>query len=562
MNIFLCDAWTKVRTQELTPRRVLIPAARGLALDGAGGEVVSFQVVVAAGSSPLRDVTVRAEPLRGERQPPLDPSLFECLRVGFVRAPAVAYTGGLPAGWWPDPLFPFQPFPVSAGELQPIWINLKLPRDRGGSFRGYLIVEAAGQASVRIPLRVRIRRFNLPERHTLHNLFDFGVSDRFSGFLQRYGPLDGRGFAPFARFLRYLSEHTVNGLLYNHPLIGSGLLRVGEKRGRFSADLSRAEPLFALLRQLGMEFNAWPAPVWPTADLYLSFYTCVERFRRNGQAMYRHPDFNRFLLELAADIQRQLARRRLAKHSFAYLYDEPHKPWQGLQMDALARGFQALQPRVRRLAAIGSPAMVQEVLKKDMPIDIVVGHVSFYDPETHKNILSSGREFWWYTSNWPSSHLSFWVDEPAIHHRLLYWLTWRHGVPGFGYWNTSVWNYRAYGYDNIARNRRMNWPYADWNITPSGRWGSGSGDAQLVYPGEDGPIGSIRCECIRHGFQDHACLSLLERARETRAPARARGADALLTKIKTRLGTVKRCTRSPTVLTALRQAVNDRLEAR
>ena len=49
----------------------------------------------------------------------------------------------------------------------------------------------------------------------------------------------------------------------------------------------------------------------------------------------------------------------------------------------------------------------------------------------------------------------------------------------------------------------------DWSITTGGQHDRLHGDGVLVYPGIDGPIGSIRLANIRDGLEDYEYLWLL-----------------------------------------------------
>lgn len=560
MNVLVCDEFTKVCPDGTLTGGGLRTAADGIQLWGCGGEVVSFQVVIAAGDRVLENVRIEVEALRGGSGRSIAPASFELHRVGFVRTPAVAYTGWQPARWRPDPLFAFEPFRVDPRDFQPVWINLRIPRDIHGGFRGRIVVEAAGKQTVIVPIRVKVWRFNLPRNHSLVNMFDFALAEKFSGFTTRYGPIDGAGFAPLARFMRYLADHSMNTLFYNGALFGSELIRVRERNGRFTNDLRQALRLLDLFKELKFGFNHWNSPVWPDAGVFATLYPTYRKFGKLGRKMDRDCRFNQCLLDLSTDLHRFLEKEGLSKRSFAYIYDEPHKPWHADHMRMLSRRFKEMCPKARQLAAIGRPEYIEGVLDQDLPIDIIVGHLSHHDPKLRRKILESGREYWWYTSNHPSSHLSFWVDEPTIHHRILYWLTWSHRVPGFGYWNTNVWNYLGYGYDNINAGRRMEWPYSNWNITPNGRYDDGSGDGQLVYPGPDGPIGSIRFEAIRHGYQDHACLTLLEAQFERMNTGQRRNLEGFLTRVRSDIGPLKKCATDPATLRRLRFEVAKRSE--
>ena len=57
------------------------------------------------------------------------------------------------------------------------------------------------------------------------------------------------------------------------------------------------------------------------------------------------------------------------------------------------------------------------------------------------------------------------------------------------------------GYDGLLR-----WSYNDWPEDPYAHpeWGDWpTGDTFLVYPGENGPVSSLRWEQLREGIQDY-----------------------------------------------------------
>ena len=561
LSVLVADEYSKVSPNGSVPGGDMQPASRGVRLCGCGGEVVSFQVVIDARDAAAQGVKIEFEPLIGKGRARIEPDRFRASLVGFVRAPSVAYTGWKPSEWRPDPLFPFHPFTVIRGDVQPVWINLRIPRNLGGLFKGGVIVSALGRRETQVAIRLRVWNVNLPRRTALVNAFDFGLSEKLSGFERLYGPVTGKGLKPFERFMRCLADHRVNRLFYAHFLSG-GLLRVQERNGHFRYDLRRVRPLLKLVARLNLGFNHFLGPIWSDPYIHCNLYPMFERFRSLGRRMYSDSTFNRCVVDLAADLYRRLERLGgESRHAHAYFYDEPYARQED-HMALLSRRLKDACPETTQVVAIGRPACIRSIIKKDLPIDAVFGHLTFYDAALRKQLEASGRAYWWYTSNWwePSgSHISFWVDEPALHHRIIYWLTWRYRVPGFGYWNTNSWNYRTYGYDNVDAGRRMDWPYSNWNVAPNG--GAGSGDGVLVYPGPGGPIGSIRFEVIRHGWQDHACLTMLESHLEKSGGARRRSLEQFIAQTRRRIGTLKNFTRNTDVLKNIRHEVGKRLEA-
>ncbi len=558
MEIYWADELTKVFDNGRVNGNPLKPAKQGIDLYGAGGETVSFQLVLFSADGITDEVTVEFSPLgRGNQAVPEE--AFEAFRVGFVRTPAAPYLGDKPAAWSPDPLFSIEPFRVLHKDYQPVWINLTIPSRRSGTYRGNLLVRAQGQKEIRIPVRLRIWGFNLPHEPSLINALDFSLADKVSGFEQLYGRVNGPGFPVLEKFLRYLHSRKMNTLIYNHLLFDSGLLKIKKQGGKFVTDFSGVKNILALMRELQLRFNLWASPIWPKPEIFCDLYPFLESFRSLGEKLYGDPGFIRYVLDAAANVQGYLTRKGMADQSFAYFWDEPHQPWHGDHLAMLSRKFKALCPRVRQVTAVGDPAYIQRILTEDLPVDIVVGHLSYYDPAIREQLRQTGRDYWWYTSNWSSSHLSFWVDEPALHHRILYWLTWRYKVPAFVYWNTNTWNYITYGYENVDAGRKMEWPYSPWRIigTPNNH---GAADGQLVYPGPDGPIGSIRMEVIRHGCQDHQYLSLLETAVSGSTGRKKLGAEALMKKLAQRTGRLRSHLKSPAVLLRLKQETGKMLE--
>ena len=196
LSVLIADEYSKVGPDGRAFGGSLQPASRGVSLCGGGGEVVSFQLVLDATTAALKNVTLEFEPLAGEDAPSIPPRYFDTYLVGFVRTPSAAFTGHKTPAWRPDPLFPFHPFDVLEGDMQPVWVNLRIPRNRCGTFRGNVIVNAKGRKSRRIPIRLNVWNFALPKKTELVNMYDFATADKLAGFEKLYGPLDGDGFAP------------------------------------------------------------------------------------------------------------------------------------------------------------------------------------------------------------------------------------------------------------------------------------------------------------------------------------------------------------------------------
>lgn len=113
--------------------------------------------------------------------------------------------------------------------------------------------------------------------------------------------------------------------------------------------------------------------------------------------------------------------------------------------------------------------------------------------------VKGGDEVWWYVCCVPAHPYANWfVDYPAADARLLFWMTWKYRVTGFLYYAVNNWE--------SNRKQPKRWPEGPWNAYTFDDY---NGDGQLIYPGPNGPLSSIRLECIRDGIEDYEYFYLL-----------------------------------------------------
>ncbi|NMM54972.1 DUF4091 domain-containing protein [Paenibacillus aquistagni] len=131
---------------------------------------------------------------------------------------------------------------------------------------------------------------------------------------------------------------------------------------------------------------------------------------------------------------------------------------------------------------------------------------------------------------------------PSARNRVLGIQMYKFNVKGFLHWGYNFW-YTQFSTRAID-------PY---RVTDSGR-AFPSGDPFLVYPGEDGPIGSLRLKVMREALQDMRALQLLEEL------AGREAAMALVEKQVDEPITFSSYPREAAWLLGLREAVNDAIK--
>jgi hypothetical protein len=111
---------------------------------------------------------------------------------------------------------------------------------------------------------------------------------------------------------------------------------------------------------------------------------------------------------------------------------------------------------------------------------------------------NAGKKYWWYWACQPTNpwlNPSF-IEWPAVHGRLFFWLMALEGVTGTHYWSIDSWggNNHVLGVDQI--NGTMLTTFDVWMSSEQV-----NGDGFLMYPGPHGPLSSIRLENIRDGIE-------------------------------------------------------------
>ncbi len=176
MGVWWCDAVHKVPKLRALPQGEG-PAAR---MAAARHDYEAAQVIVRPERA-LKGLMAKAGPLIGANGATIAAENIEILRVyyHFVQHPTDR-TGV--RDWWPDALPPLaEPIDVPAGENQPLWVLVYVPRDaKPGDYRGEITLEAEG-FSAKVPLALHVWDFVLPERNHMETAF--GLSP---GMIFRY----------------------------------------------------------------------------------------------------------------------------------------------------------------------------------------------------------------------------------------------------------------------------------------------------------------------------------------------------------------------------------------
>jgi len=465
-------------SEGIITNRVRLAAARD--------ETESFQLVVIPIRQPLKDVTVQAGPLTG----PGGSLAVEWNPVAYVETGKPrAYTPEY-VGWWPDVLMPAGPLDVAVGRRQPLWCKVTVPPDaKPGTYTGGVTVRH-GRHAVSVPVELRVRDFHLPRPGSLataFGLYAFALSNWYHGNKPYASVMPPETFARWCEFMgRY--RLTPKNIARDYAR------RVREGDGK-RLDLSLVKQTLGPL----------------AAKYYAPYSFCVHRLPcpRDAQDGTTKVDPAVWIRELQARADEYL-RLGLPREAYVYGIDE-----------ASPKGYPFLK-KVYRMVREATPDFpIMQTVNHDPPRELV-GLVDIWCPlssriseDFYAERKRAGDTLWTYICCSPKPpYASFFVDVPAVDHRVLFWQARQAGATGVLYWCVCWWKGipgPPSGDPHFPERPIVLKDQSD-SLTKLGV----NGDGILIWPGPDmTPYPSLRLEVVRDGIEDYEYLSLLQRCVET-----------------------------------------------
>jgi len=508
-----------------------------LKMSGARGEIVSGQAVFRAPKD-LAAATVRISDLhhRAGRMPALrDRRPTATIPATAVKLQWVRYidvtrnTDNIPKDELvakaptsiPDPYWEDTTMPVEAGQAQPIWIEVRVPRDcEAGDYDGKLTV-SAGAEPVELPIMLRVWNFEVPEERHLSviNWWRFpglGFDDRVERYSEQYWDLLGK-------FCAFLVEHRQTDVRTSLMIEETGSAAEG-----YSYDTSRLERYAEVAFKAGIRQIHLHSVGRRTAALS----DPASRVEPNEAAFRKLPA-----------LEEMIHRRGWQGRFVVGISDEPHL-YHEESYAALVDRVHKTAPSVRCIEAVET-----EYLGK---LDIYVpklSHLNLWYPRFDQ-VRREGAELWFYTCCHPTGRYpNRFLDQSLLKVRVLHWINYLYDLDGFLHW----------GLNHYHGNK----PYTEEGISQ----GLPLGDRAIVYPGREGLIGSLRFSAQRDGLEDFEYLWVLEdRLREIKNRI---GEDAFW--LDPRQRSLELCrrvvwsfhdyTRDPGVMLEARRAIAEEIEA-
>lgn len=471
-----------------------------LVLDGARNEQLSFQVAVRLESTGSQPRTVRIEV---EADKALNTRVR---RVGYVPVrhhntatseSELDGVGHIP-GYVPDPLFPEDSLLLPTNETHAFWVSLRpAPSAVAGNYRVTVKVTAGDEKPVLHTVKVHLHDVLLQKRR------DFSVTHWFyiDALLDYYRTdhFDERFWTLTERYMRNMVEHGLDTILvpvFTPPLDGvkrpTQLLGVTRRKdGEYVFDWSDVKKYVDLARRAGFSKFEWSHffTQWGAAH-------AIRIYEGQGQDenLLWQPEtsatsetYRAFLAQFLPGLHSFLRQEKLLKKSYFHVSDEPHGEEHRARYIEARGLLRELAPWMKVIDALSDVEFGRGALT-DLPVASI---------HTALDFVREDIDCWAYHCCFPrGDFLNRLLDTPlpkiAMHGFLLY--RWPFG--GFLHWGYNYW-YRQ-------GTRTLIDPLC---VQDGGAWPNWAfGDTFVVYPGEDGPIDSIRWEIFAESLQDYALL--------------------------------------------------------
>lgn len=410
-------------------------------------------------------------------------------------------------GYVPDPLFEEDSMLLPPLETHAFWVSVSPPEEGVPCGDKAIVLECLRDGAVFQKHRVEVRVVDFmisPRRdfRVTHWFYCDALLDfyRLEAFEERFWTMLGR-------YLRNLVDHgqdTIYVPLFTPSLDGmkrpTQLVKVLSKGAPWQFCWEDVKRFIKVAKEAGITHFEWPHlfTQWGCASaitVYEGQGFDEKRLWPEGQPA-TSPRYREFLATLLPELHLFLESEGLLAVSMFHLSDEPGiKDYANYES---ARGMiRELAPWLKVMDALSEIDFARAGLI-DMPV-VAVDHL--------QSFLSSDIPCWAYHSCAQRGlYYNRLLDTPLAKIRMGGWLFHRLGLHGFLHWGANYWYARG--------SRVMIDPYT---VQDGGSWPEWPfGDPFLIYPGNDGPIDSIRWEVFAEGLQD---MALLQSARIDRDDA-------------------------------------------
>ena len=489
------------------------PAKKLASIDAALNERFSFQIALRSTEA----VWVQVE-LDGPEGWSLRTRRVGLVPVAHLNTPVIMDPldceglGHIP-GYNPDPLFDETKTLLPQEETNAFWFTvIPGPKAKAGKHALAVTVKPmdgegnpAGKAIVR-KLAVNLHDIVIKPRrdfNVTHWFYNDALIDWYKTNL-----FDKTYWEIIPNYLRDIAEHgqdTVYVPVFTPPLDGvkrpSQLLRVTRKgKDKYAFDWRDVRRYVRIAKECGITHFEWTHLFTQWGAKYaIRIYEgqgADEKLLWPADTPATSDTYRAFLSQFLPSLKRFLDKEKILDVSFFHVSDEPH----GDMIDDYRADRALLKELAPWMKTLDSPSNIDfaKAGLVDMPVPEISVALEF---------LKNGLESWCYYCCVPrGKYLNHLMDTPLAKIAMHGFLFYRWPLKGFLHWGLNYWC--------ISQTRTLIDPY---RVSDAMKWPDWPyGDPFLIYPGEKGPVDSIRWEVFADAMQDYALLQTLGIERDSK----------------------------------------------
>jgi hypothetical protein len=539
-------------------RRTKSPAARVMSrtwdgdainLFGAKNEVIAFNLVLETDDAAAENVSVEFNQLNGpegaviKSAPHSKDDLFswidrdiELFLVGYLPINGLSQVsyqtyderhipqrlqrpivGGTAIGTWsdrpdhnksyPDIAVPIElspTFKIAPDRNQGVWVDIYIPKDvPSGPYAGTVLIRENGDIKFRVPVKLQVRRFTLPDRPTARTM----VATSYHDVAKRYtGSADPPANSADDALVRRVLDRQMM-VAHRHKI---SLIDDNGGVTPWPQDAPRPEWLPRLNGELFSKANGYRGPGENIGNGVFSIGT----YGQWQQAWY--PLTRATMWDHANKWESWFAQNAPDTEHFLYLDDESENYVQTQQWARWMQTNPGVGSRLKSFATADLPKANDAMPSLDITASwFRVGPTAVWTQALANLRKNERKEFYLYNGQRPASG-SFAIEDDGVALRELAWAQYKAGVDRWFFWNATYYDdYQGgRGPTNVFKiAQTFGGPPKKDPILGEKSWNYGNGDGVLFYPGTDrifpavslgleGPIASLRLKYWRRGIQD------------------------------------------------------------
>lgn len=402
------------------------------------------------------------------------------------------------SGLYPDPILEKENIDIDAGETQPVWITITVPKDAtAGLYSGEVILSGTingGTFLKKVPLQVRVYPVTIDKTR-------LWVTNWYSGSPRNLELIFGeKGIQRYSeKYWEYMTLLAQKMAEYRQNVAIISPLQLSayslDEKGNYVIDFSNFDRTVDIFMEEGVIGRIEGGHIGGREGGWVSDFVVSVPVVESDTVIFksmsiRTDSARKFYSSFIPALTRHLAEKGWDKIYMQHLMDEPIPENVDTYIE-IANFIRELGPELKVVEACHS---------KDVgnAVQIWVPQLDYLDIdyEFYKKRAAAGDEIWFYTClNPKGEYANRFIELPLIKTRILHWINFRYDIPGYLHWGLNFWNSDPYQESTGIQ-------LESGTILPGG-------DAWIVYPGDRRLYSSIRLEAMRDGIVDYELLKML-----------------------------------------------------